>query len=401
MATRPGAPAVAVAGAPPAPAAVATPVRLAPRPRTGLFSHRPAGYSSTGWWLVAGMGRDWRSTVAALIGGWFGLPIAIALGVALAVVGGITGLIGGAVAAGEALEDVPIVGEVMAEFSTLGGGGLGALAGIVLGLLVGLTGGLALPWLANYLEDPVVTLVVVLLNVVVGLVVGALYTVYGVVFEPWRLRLAGARRMSRREEEYLMPILRECGLRLGLPNLPRLLIDDGRVPNAFAHTRHIVVQRGLLMEFDYDPAPIAGVLSHELVHWRNADAVAGLFVRGVALPLYLAHSAATLILRIFDNSIVRFLALAVAWPVLASVRYFVVPLQSAQARRAEYRADQGAVLTGQRDGLRLVLGRLQRGFDGNRNGWDEAICAAHPPTELRLEELERVGEDYPLASRSR
>ncbi|MEJ3746690.1 M48 family metalloprotease [Actinomycetes bacterium KLBMP 9797] len=409
--TRPAAPAVAMAGLPAAPSevvgalppspppAVPPPVRAPAPARPGLFSHRPAGYSSTGWWLIAGMGRDWRATVAALVGGWFGLPVAIALGIVLAVVGGVIGLVGGAVVAGDVLEDVPIIGEVMAEFATLGGGGLAALAGIVLGLLGGLAGGLALPWLSNYAEDPVVTVLVVLLNVVTGLVVGALYTLYGVAFESWRLRLAGARRMSRREEEFLLPILRECGLRLGLPNLPRLLIDDGRVPNAFAHTRHIVVQRGLLMEFDHDPVPIAGVLSHELVHWRNADAVAGLFVRGVALPLYLAHSAATLVLRIFDNTVVRFLALAVAWPVLASVRYFVVPLQSAQARQAEYRADQGAVLTGHRDGLRLVLGRLQRGFDGNRNGWDQAICAAHPPTELRLEELEREGEDYPLTAR--
>ncbi|BCB77232.1 hypothetical protein Pflav_036420 [Phytohabitans flavus] len=110
----------------------------------------------------------------------------------------------------------------------------------------------------------------------------------------------------------------------------------------------------------------------------------------------MAHRAATLVLQVFDNSIVRFLAISVAWPALTSVRYFIVPLQSASARRAEYRADQGAVLAGHRDGLRLVLGRLRRSVDGSRNGWDEAICASHPPTELRLEALEREGVDYPL-----
>ncbi|WP_345073479.1 M48 family metalloprotease [Phytohabitans flavus] len=367
--------------------------------RLGLFSHRPAGYSSAGWWLMAGIGRDWRATVAALVGGWFGLPVAIALAVAGAVVGGIVGLVGGAAVAGEALEDVPVVGEVLVQFSTLGGGGLGALGGIVLGVLGvlgGFAGGLLAPWLVDYLDDPVVTLIVVLLNIVLGLAVGVLYVVYGTVLEPWRLRLGGARRMSRREEEFLLPIMHECGQRMGLANLPRLLIDDGRLPNAFAYTRHIVVQRGLLVEFEYDREAVAGVLSHELAHWHNADGVAGLFVRGVALPLYVAHRAATLVLQVFDNSIVRFLAISVAWPALTSVRYFIVPLQSASARRAEYRADQGAVLAGHRDGLRLVLGRLRRSVDGSRNGWDEAICASHPPTELRLEALEREGVDYPL-----
>ncbi|BCB91509.1 hypothetical protein Psuf_088220 [Phytohabitans suffuscus] len=266
----------------------------------------------------------------------------------------------------------------------------------MLGALSGFAGGLLAPWLVDYMDDPVVTLVVVLLNVLLGLLVGVLYTIYGTVLEPWRLRLGGARRMSRREEEFLLPILHECGQRMGLPNLPRLLVDDGRVPNAFAYTRHIVVQRGLLLEFEYDREAVAGVLSHELAHWHNADGVAGLFVRGVALPLYIAHRAATLVLRIFDNSIVRFLAISVAWPVLVSVRYFIVPLQSMSARTAEYRADQGAVLAGHRDGLRLVLGRLRRSVDGSRNGWDEVICASHPPTELRLEALEREGVDYPL-----
>jgi Zn-dependent protease with chaperone function len=238
---------------------------------------------------------------------------------------------------------------------------------------------------------------VVALNVALALVVGMLYTIYGVMFEPLRLRLSGARELSRREEEFLLPLLHECADRLGLPNVPRLLVDDSQDANALAYTRHIVVRRGLLTLFKYDTEAIAGVLAHELAHWHNADGVARLLVRGVALPLYLAHSAATWVLRVFDNSLIRFFTIAIAWPILVSVRFFVVPLQSASSRLAEYRADQGAVKAGHRDGIRMVLERLQRSFDGSRNGWDAAICASHPPTEHRLDRLERIGQEYLLA----
>jgi Zn-dependent protease with chaperone function len=71
-------------------------------------------------------------------------------------------------------------------------------------------------------------------------------------------------------------------------------------------------------------------------------------------------------------------------------------MQAAAIRRAEFRADQGAVHAGHRDGIRLVLERVQRSFDGSRNGWDAAICASHPPNEHRLDRLERPGQDYPL-----
>jgi Zn-dependent protease with chaperone function len=371
-----------------------------PRPsrrRTAAFSHRPAGYSSVTWWLVAGIVRDWRGTVAAVIAGWFGLPVAIALAVVGAVVVGLFGLLGGAGTANQALADIPVFGEVLGRFALLTGGGLGALIGIFVGLVGGGVGGLLLPWLFQYIDDPFVTVLVALLNVALGIGVGVLYTLYGVAFEPLRLRIGGARRMSRREEEFLLPILHECAERFGLPNVPRLRIDDSREPNALAYTRHIVVNRGLLSAFRYDREAVAGVLSHELVHWQNADGVARLFVRGVALPLYLAYAAATWVLRVFDNMLVRFVAIAVSWPVLISVRFFVVPMQSAGSRLAEYRADQGAVRAGHRDGIRKVLGQLQRSFDGSRNGWDEAICASHPPTELRLERLERPGERYRLA----
>jgi Zn-dependent protease with chaperone function len=370
-----------------------TPPAAANRRRWRLFSHRPVGYANGAWWLIAGITRDWRGIAAAIVAAWFNLPIAILLAVALTVGGGIAGVIAG-VGAASNVEDVPVFGEVLQQISFRAGAGLGALLGISVGLLSGGIAGFVLPWV-EILGDPFVGLLVVTLNVLFALVVGVLYTLYGVIFEPVRLRLAGARRLSRREAEYLLPLLHECADQLGLRNVPRLLIDDGQDVNALAYTRHIVVHRGLLTFMKYDRDAVAGVLAHELTHWHNADGVSRLLVRGVALPLYLVHAAVTWALR-FDNPIVRFFASIIGWPVLISVRYFVVPMQAATARTAEFRADQGAVRAGYRDGIRSVLERLQRSFDGSRNGWDSAICASHPPNEHRLERLERRGQEYPL-----
>jgi len=365
----------------------------------GATSHRPASYSSAASWFLAGVVRDWRGSLAAMFAGWFGVPVAITLAFYLALVGSLAGLIGGALGANSTLQDVPVFGDVLDNVALQAGGGVGALAGAALGLVAGLFVGLGLPWLVQYTDDPVATVLVLLLQVAAAILIGLLYVAYGIVFEPWRLRVGGARRMSRREQEYLLPILHDCAARLGLPNVPRLLVDDSREANALAYTRHVVVNRGLLNEFDYDQDVVAGILSHELVHWHNADGVSRLFLRGVALPLYLAYSLATWIMRVFDNSVVRFLVIAVSWPITVTIRFLVMPVQSFGAREAEYRADQGAVVAGQRDGLRRALERFQRSFDSSRNGWDRAVCASHPPSELRLERLERPGEAYPLRRR--
>lgn len=366
-----------------------------------FFSHRPAAFTSMWWWLVAGMVRDWRGTIAAIFTAWFGVPAAIGLAVLAALSLGTVGYFGAAGASADATSDVPVWGDVLNNVALHLGGGLGALSGFVVGILIGGAVGLLLPWASLYNEDPVVAVLVVLLQVVLALLVGVGYLLYAVALEPLRLRVGGARRLSRREEEFLLPLLQESARRLGLANVPMLLIDDTREANALAYTRHIVVSRGLLDEFDYDESVLAGLLSHELTHWHNADGMARLFIRGVALPLYLPYAAASWVLRTFQNSIIRFIAGIVAWPIAAAVRFVVMPMQSAGTRDAEYRADRGAVLAGYRDPLRIALERFRRSFDGARNGWDAAVCATHPPNELRLEAVEEPGRRYPLPTARR
>jgi hypothetical protein len=56
--------------------------------------------------------------------------------------------------------------------------------------------------------------------VLVAVVVGGLYVWWSAATEASRLRIGGARRLSRREADWLLPILTEAGDRLGLTGLP-------------------------------------------------------------------------------------------------------------------------------------------------------------------------------------
>jgi Zn-dependent protease with chaperone function len=365
-----------------------------------LVSGRPRHFPTAFAWLSVGMGRNWRGVLGALIGTWFYLPFAFFAAAVAAVVFGIVGFFGGLAISRQdipaVIADLPLLGPALDSFLLRGGGVVGGVLGIALGLVLGFVGALLWFWDREFSEDPVAGAGWLLGVVAAGLLVGAAYTVYRVAFERVLVRASGARRLSRREQALLLPIVLVCARRLGLPNHPPILIDDSPEPNAIAYTRHLVLSRGLLDEFGYDREVIAGVVSHALVHWRNGDAISATFVRGVALPLYLIYGFAGWVMQKVKHPLVVLLLWLVLWPVLLTVRFFIMPLQAADARRAEFRADQGAVLAGYRDGLRRVIARLGRSFEASPNGWSQALSTTHPPSELRLERLEDPARQYPL-----
>jgi Zn-dependent protease with chaperone function len=294
------------------------------------------------------------------------------------------------------IRDIPLFGDAVQNLLLRSSGVEAAVLGVIVGAVVGFIVGIIWVFLGPFQDSVVDGVATVLGALALGIVVGLLYTTYRVIFERRILQITGARRLSRREAAFVLPLMAEAAARLNLPNYPPVLIDDTREPNAFAYTRHIVVNQGLLDEFNYERQPIAAVLAHELVHWRNGDPISAAFVRGVALPLYLVQAGAGWLRDRARNSVLRFLVWIAFWPVFVTVQYFVVPMQAADSRQAEYRADEGAVLAGHRAGMRRVLARFRRSFEGGRNGWVAAVCASHPPNELRLERLEEPGRDYPL-----
>ncbi|RKN34568.1 M48 family metalloprotease [Micromonospora musae] len=368
-----------------------------PSPAPGRITNRPPGYPNALVWLRAGILRDWRGVLGAFVATWFYLPVALFAAVWGGVLGAFVSVFAGALGTEDqlpaAIRDTPLVGDLLDAVLSRSGGVLGGFVGFALGAVGGFLIVVLLPW-REVLDEPFALLAGLLGTTVAAALIGLLYTIYRVLLEPRLMVVSGARELSRREQARLLPILEDCARRLGLPTVPRLLIEDGAVlTNARTYTRHIVITSSVLDEPDEE---IAALFSHELVHWRTGDEVTSAFVRGVALPLTLAHALPTWLMRTFPHTGTKFVVFLIFWPILLTMRYVVLPLHAQDVRAAEYRADLGAVFTGHVEGLRSVLER-RRSFEGGRSGWDEAVCATHPPHELRLDRLDRTTEQPAVA----
>lgn len=385
--------------------AILAPAVAGPAPRNRLVDV-PRG-PGVRVWLRAMFGLNRRGTVAGIVAAWFQVPFVVLMAGVGAVFGGLAGTVNGTVAGVGVTKRIdalltwvfPLPVKVKDLLPTTGaqiGGITGGILGAVNGALKLAWMAFAWPWEALYAGDPNWPAAVAIGQVVTALFVGWLYLGWRTWAEASRLRIAGTRRMSRREAEWLVPIMVEAAGRLGLNRLPRVLVDDRREPNAHAGIRHIVVNYGLLEQLSYDRDAVAGVIAHELVHWRDGDAIAMVWNRGVALPLYLLYELAVRILRSARSRPVQFTVRILLWPVLVTVHYGVIPIQAGSWQRAEYRADAVAAQAGYGPGLRQALTYIRHSFDGSRSGWDTAICATHPPNELRLERLEEPGRAYPL-----
>lgn len=330
----------------------------------------------------------WFNVVPALMMALFGAVLGAAFG-------GFRGLAGGIGLANE----VPYVGEYIPNFAT----NIGGIGGFVIGLVVGAVAGFLLvfagPYLLVFEQDPLRAIGFAVGQVLSGIVIGVAYAILHNAFEGMILRVKGARAPSRRENEFLIPIVREIAHRLGMRGIPRVLMDDSRDINAYAGARHIVIFQGLLDEFEYDREAVAGVIAHELTHWNNADAMSSIFVRGVALPIYIPYTFFKWLQKFLGPIVGKIFVLLfwwLIWPYEFVMRFMIRPAVSSDTRPAEIRADWGAVEAGHREGMRKVLVRLRRTVDTGLSGWDQAICRSHPPNELRLERIEEPGKAYPL-----
>ena len=319
-----------------------------------LAQGRPPRYPSAIVWVWAGIRRQWRAALVALLLSWTWMWIAVSNALLLAVVGAGFGIAG----------------------VVLGGGSLTvAVVLITLASLVVAAVGLVMAVLLNP--------ALLVLDVLGGLAASLAVFAGAVACESRLLHLRGCRRLSRREARRLVPLVGAAAASMGITALPRILISQDGARTASTSCRHIVISRSLAEELT--DAALRAIIAHELHHWDAADAVGVRFVWACALPLALAHTAGLWLVR--SRSIVTAIGWLFVWPGWLLTRHVITPLVADRSRAAEYEADAAAKSAGHGEGLVIALEYIGD-FDDARSGWDRVVAATHPPTEFRLEALE-------------
>lgn len=350
------------------------------------------GEKSLPGYLAAGIQRHGLSFLAALIVAYGGVALLMFFVLGGAVVGAFLGVLGALAAT---------VAPAVAEALGLGGWvelvapeGIGSVGlGLVGGAVAGAVAGLAY-WAGGVVREagggPMLFVIGWLGNVLPGLVAAVVLLLALLVGERAYLHLRGCRRMSERERGRVLPLLEDVCATLETRGRPTVLIHDrAEVVQAYAEMRHIVLYRTVVDGLDDEE--LAGLIAHEVNHWRRGDAVAGTFVVACALPVILAYNAAVWSGQNLPN-LLSAVVWIFAWPAVISVRFVLVPILGLYRRRHEYEADRAAVEAGYGEGMYRVVERM-RDLEPGRNGFERAVAATHPPAELRLEAIERAMEE--------
>ncbi len=356
-------------------------------------------------WLLASVVRLPGAAAAALICAWSAVVISLWAGV-LDALGSVVVLFLGASSIGGA-------GSVI-SFSAHTAGGLTFLA-----IGISLAGGFVTGFLAAYAASFANAIPEVAAALLVGALLGLLLSLILTAMEPTVLSLRGYRRPSNREwEGHLLPAMQAVVDAMKLEASPRILVADSPVPNAWAHSRHIVVTTGLIRGLDQDE--LTAVFAHEVMHWRQGDPLAFRIVSCFGWPVVVMftlgmwmsgaqygvsqpgasgaslatdssgtpHAEGASTLRA-ARSVVSLIGWLFLWPSWLLIRFVMVPAAASNSRQVEYEADAGAAAAGFGASLHRALERLSP-FEGGRSAWEAVLSATHPPMELRLEALDNA-----------
>ncbi|MEL6747155.1 MAG: zinc metalloprotease HtpX [Pseudomonadota bacterium] len=185
----------------------------------------------------------------------------------------------------------------------------------------------------------------------------------------------GARPVDPVSGAQLLALMSELSRRAELPVVPQLYVIPSMTLNAFAtghqHAPAVAVTESLLRKLSL--RELAGVLAHEVAHIRNDD----LHILGLAdimsrVTQLMSYAAIALLLWHLPA------ALAGTGPVpwMAIILLYLAPtftslLQLGLSRTREYDADlEGALLTGDPDGLAMALNKLER-YHGKM--WEDLV----------------------------
>lgn len=168
------------------------------------------------------------------------------------------------------------------------------------------------------------------------------------------VKLYGCREISPSEAPRLHEMVSRLSKQAGIP-MPRVLMMDNPVPNAFATGRDpahsaVAVTTGLLQIADHDE--VEGVIAHELSHIKHRDTLTMMVVGMMAMMIMFASRFA---FWFGDrNNVLGSLLILVLAPVAA------ILIQMAISRNREYEADAGAArITGSPRSLANALAKLE------------------------------------------
>jgi len=342
----------------------------------------PDRYDDGIQWLKNGVRRHRAAVIVGLVFGWTGAWIAFWGAMAGAFLGALVGL-------GVGSANIPV-------FRTFGLGQSVSVVGVAAGVAVGIAGGFLVVLVYLVLHP-----LALIGSLVSGVVIATLLVAITASYERAGLRLRGYRRLSRDEVRRVAPVVKRAADAMQLPSLPRFAIAQQVIPNAWTHMRTIVLTTGLLQTLD--DGELEAILVHELNHWRNGDAVGLRCVWAAAWPVVLLYDLGVAIsgnsprtqvgVQIRVSSAFRWIiAWLIAWPAWVMTKLIIVPLTAASQRRYEYEADAAAYKLGLGPQLTSALRKLGA-FESGRTGWEAAMAATHPPTELRIEALQSPRPD--------
>jgi Zn-dependent protease with chaperone function len=274
---------------------------------------------------------------------------------------------------------------------------------VFLGALTAGAVGFGTAFAAIYTSSTIGAIPLVATALLIGIVIGLVFGLVSTLMEPRLLEWRGYRRPSAREKAEHLDEAAEMALApMNLHSTPYLRVMDSEVPQAWTYTRTIVLSTGLLK--DLDTEELAGVLAHELTHWRRGDGFAmrmvwcfgwpvgilyglGMFLQGSRFGASEPpHSSGKSTVK-GATTFLTLLGWMLLWPSWLLTRFVLIPMTANDSRTAEYEADAGASAIGLGDALSRALKRISV-WEGNRNAWDAALARSHPPTELRREALD-------------
>jgi heat shock protein HtpX len=219
------------------------------------------------------------------------------------------------------------------------------------------------------------------------------------------MRMYRAREVDPQRGGDVIALLAELSRRAELPRMPRLFVIPSVTLNAFAvgsrEDAAVAVTEGLVRALNM--RELAGVLAHEVSHIRNNDlwimGLADIVSRFTQALSYTAVLLATLNIAAMATGLV-----VISWG--AVLILYLAPLASSLlqlglSRAREYDADlEGALLTGDPDGLISALNKLER-YTGRF--WEDimlpvpgrrvpqpSVLRSHPTTEERVARLKAL-----------